>query len=135
MEQQPEASVPVERIWQRPLVMIPVLVLIAAVGGLFDSFTLNANLLVLAVGGTFVWIGITGRAGRRPLELPIPRGAVWWALPVLTFAAVELFAFGKHDIVHYPTLSILGDTILASYPARAACYFGWLAAFWGLIRR
>src|SRR5215831_18017581 len=116
MEQQPEA-VPVERAWQRPLVVMPVLGLVALVGGLFDSFTLSALLLVLAVGGTFVWLGITGRAGRRPLELPLPRGAVWWTLPVLTFAAIELFAFGKHDIIRYPTLSILGDSVLSFYPA------------------
>jgi hypothetical protein len=134
MEQQPEA-VPVERAWQRPLIVMPVLGLVALVGGLFESFTLSALLLILAVGGTFVWVGITGRAGRRPLELPLPKGAVWWVLPVLTFAAVELFAFGKHDIVRYPTLSILGDSVLSFYPARVACYFGWLTAFWGLIRR
>jgi hypothetical protein len=34
--------------------MLPLFVLIAAVGGLFGSFTLSANLLVLAVGGTLV---------------------------------------------------------------------------------
>jgi hypothetical protein len=63
------------------------------------------------------------------------RGAVWWLVPVLMFGVVELYAFGKKSIEDYPTLSLLADPILDGYLARAACYFGWLTAFWGLIRR
>jgi hypothetical protein len=37
--------------------------------------------------------------------------------------------------VDYPTLSLLADPFLDHYLARTACYFGWLVAFWGLVRR
>jgi hypothetical protein len=134
MPQTPEASAEV-RTWDRPLVMLPVFALIAAVGGLFGSFTLSANLLVLAVGGTLIWLGLSGRVVRRPAERQLPGGAVWWLVPVLSLAFVELYAFSRHSIEDYPTLSLLADPVLDHYLARAACYFGWLAAFWGLIRR
>jgi hypothetical protein len=136
MEQPPPQS-PVEavRSWDRPLVTVPVFILIALVGGLFGSFTLSANMLVLGVGGTMLWLGMTGRAGRRPAPTALGRGAVWWLVPVLTLALVELFAFLKHSIEDYPTLSLLADPVLDHYLPRAACYFGWLTAFWGLIRR
>ena len=135
MEQQPQASAEAVRTWDRPLVMVPLFVLIAAVGGLFQSFTLSANLLVLAVGGTMIWQGLAGRGGHRPSPTRLTRAAAWWLLPVLLLAAVELYAFARHSIEDYPTLSLLADPLLEGYLARAACYFGWLVAFWGLIRR
>lgn len=135
MNQPPEVTAEAVRTWDRPIVMIPVFVLIALVGGLFPSFSLQANLLVLAVGGTMVWIGMTGRAGHRPAPRRLSRSAAWWLVPVLLLALVELFAFTKHSIDAYPTLSLLADPVLDQYVARAACYFGWLAAFWGLVRR
>jgi hypothetical protein len=135
--EQPTPQSPAEavRSWDRPLVTVPVFILIALVGGLFGSFTLSANLLVLGVGGTMLWLGMTGRTGRRPPPTALGRGAAWWLVPVLTLALVELFAFLKHSIEDYPTLSLLADPVLDHYLPRAACYFGWLTAFWGLIRR
>jgi hypothetical protein len=115
--------------------MLPVFALIAAVGGLFGSFTLSANLLVLAVGGTLIWLGLSGRVVRRPAGRQLPTGAVWWLVPILSLALVELYAFSRHSIEDYPTLSLLADPVLNHYLPRAACYFGWLTAFWGLIRR
>ena len=115
--------------------MLPVFALIAAVGGLFGSFTLSANLLVLAVGGTLIWLGLSGRVVRRPAVRQLPSGAVWWLVPILSLALVELYAFSRHSIEDYPTLSLLADPVLNHYLPRAACYFGWLTAFWGLIRR
>jgi len=135
MDQPPEATAEAARAWDRPIVVLPVFVLIALVGGLFPSFSLLANLLVLAVGGTMVWVGMSGRAGRRLAPRQLARGAGWWLVPVLLLALVELYAFSKHSIDAYPTLSLLADPVLDQYLARAACYFGWLAAFWGLVRR
>jgi hypothetical protein len=135
MEQPPEATAEAARTWDRPIVVLPVFVLIALMGGLFPSFSLLANLLVLAVGGTMVWFGMTGRAGRRSSPRRLSRTAAWWLLPVLLLALVELYAFTKHSTDAYPTLSLLADPVLDQYLARAACYFGWLAAFWGLVRR
>jgi len=135
MEQPPQVSAEAVRPWDRPVVVLPVFVLIALVGGLFQSFTLSANLLVLAVGGTMIWVGMTGRAGHRPSPSQLPRAAAWWLVPVLLLAVVELYAFIRHSLEDYPTLSLLADPMLEGYLARSACYFGWLAAFWGLIRR
>jgi hypothetical protein len=135
MEQPPPASAEAVRAWDRPLVVVPLFILIAAVGGLFDSFTLSANLLVLAVGGTLIWLGLTGRAGRKPALARVDRQAAWWFAPLLIFAFVELLTFSQKDTVNWPTLSLLADPVLDNYLARSAVYFGWLTAFWGLIRR
>jgi hypothetical protein len=140
MEQSPPptsapASASAVRAWDRPLVMLPLFVLIAAIGGLFGSFTLSANLLVLAVGGTLVWLGLSGRVARRPAPTSLPRGTVWWLAPILGLALVELFAFTHNSPQAYPTLSLLADPVLDGYLARAAAYFLWLTAFWGLVRR
>jgi hypothetical protein len=53
----------------------------------------------------------------------------------LIFAFVELLTFSQKDTVNWPTLSLLADPVLDNYLARSAVYFGWLTAFWGLIRR
>jgi hypothetical protein len=135
MEQRPEVTAEVVRTWDRPLVMIPLFLLIAAIGGLFGSFTLSANLLVLGVGGTFIWLGLAGKVGRRPVLRRVPPAAVSWLVPVVLLGLVELFTFSMHSIEDYPTLSLLADPILEVYVARFACYFGWLVGFWGLVRR
>jgi hypothetical protein len=115
--------------------MLPLFVLIAAVGGLFGSFTNGSLLLVLAVGGTMVWLGLSGRVARRPAPRSLPRSTVWWLLPILALALVELFAFTRNSPEAYPTLSLLADPVLEGYLARAGAYFLWLTAFWGLVRR
>jgi hypothetical protein len=131
------SSAPAEaiRAWDRPLVVLPILALIAAIGGAFGSFTSESYLLVLAVGGTFAWIGVTGRAGRRPSPARLGRAAAWWLLPLLLTALVELNSFTRHSTAAYPTLSLLADPILEHYLPKAAFYFAWLWGFWGLARR
>jgi hypothetical protein len=115
--------------------MLPLFVLIAAVGGLFGSFTNGSLLLVLAVGGTMVWLGLSGRVARRPAPRSLSRGAAWWLAPILALALVELYAFSRNSPQAYPTLSLLADPVLDGYLARAFAYFLWLTAFWGLVRR
>ena len=52
---------------------------------------------------------------------------------VFAIAEVVTFAMGStHD---YPTLSLLADPLLDGYLLRSMAYFGWLAGFWGLVRR
>jgi hypothetical protein len=135
MEQPPQVTVETVRAWDRPVVIYPLFALISMVGGLFPSFSPMAYLLVLAVGGTMTWLGLSGRIPKRPALTRVPRAAAWWLVPILLLALVELFAFTRHSITNYPTLSLLADPVLEHYAARAACYFGWLAAFWGLIKR
>ncbi len=135
MEQPPPASAEAVRSWDRPAVMVPFFVLLSLIGGLFGSFTLTANLLVLALGGTMIWLGLTGRAGRRAAATRMSPAAAWWLVPVVSLAALELVTFSKHSIVDYPTLSLVADPLLEHYLVRSAAYFGWLFGFWGLIRR
>jgi len=135
MEPPPSASAEVAHSWDRPLVVMPLFGLVALVGGLFGSFTLSANLLVLAVGGSFMWLGVTGRAGRRPAPTRLGRGAVWWLIPVLTLSVLELATFLRQSFEDYPTLSLIADPFLDGYVARSAAYFAWLSGFWVLVRR
>jgi hypothetical protein len=135
MEPPPQASVEVAHSWDRPLVLVPLFVLVALVGGLFGSFTLSANLLVLAVGGAFMWLGLTGRAGRRPAPRRLDRGALWWLVPLLALSVLELATFLRQSFEDFPTLSLIADPFLEGYLGRSAAYFAWLAGFWGLVRR
>lgn len=135
MEQPSEMTAEAARSWDRPAVMVPIFVLLSAVGGLLPSFSLQANLYVLAIGGTLFWLGLSHRVPRRPAPGRLPGGAAWWLLPALTLAAVELVTFVGGSTQDYPTLSLLADPVLDTYLARAALYFGWLTAFWGLVRR
>jgi hypothetical protein len=114
---------------------MPLFALVALVGGLFGSFTLSANLLVLAVGGTFMWLGLTSRAGRRQPPTRLSRGAVWWLFPVLALSLLELATFLRQSFEDFPTLSLIADPFLDGYLARSAAYFAWLAGFWVLVRR
>lgn len=135
MEQLPPVPARAVRGFDRPLIRISLFTLIAAVGGLFASFTLAANLLVLAVGATFMGIGLGSWAGRRPAPTRLPATAAWWLVPVLTMALVELFCFLKDSPDDWPTFSLLADPVLEHYLPRATSYFAWLTGFWVLVRR
>ena len=115
--------------------LLPIFAVLALVGGLFPSFSNLANLYVLAIGGTLFWLGLTHRVPRRPTPQRLGRKAGWWMLPVLTLALIELAMFIAGSTEDYPTLSLLADPLLEGYLARSAAYFGWMAGFWGLIRR
>jgi hypothetical protein len=135
MEQRSQLTAEAERAWVRPIVIVPVFVLISAVAGLFPSFSLSANLLVLGVGGTLFWLGFAGKVPKRPVPGQLSAHAAWWLVPALILAVVELVNFGFGSTDAHPTLSKLADPLLEDYLVRASMYFGWLAGFWGLIRR
>ncbi|WP_426510676.1 hypothetical protein ACPPVO_08490 [Dactylosporangium sp. McL0621] len=130
----PELVAEVDRAWARPVVLTPVFALISLVGGASPSFGLRANLLVLATGGVLFWLGMSAAVPRRASPARLSRGAAWWLVPLLLFGVVEgaTFLNGSHS---YPTLSRLADPVLEHYWARTAAYFGWLWAFWAMVRR
>ncbi|MFI5907299.1 hypothetical protein [Dactylosporangium sp. NPDC051541] len=130
----PELVAEVDRVWARPVVLTPVFALIALVGGASPSFGLRANLLVLTTGGALFWLGMSAHVPRRTSPPRLARGAAWWLVPLLLFGIVEgaTFLNGSHA---YPTLSRLADPVLEHYWARAGAYFGWLWAFWAMVRR
>jgi len=125
----------VVRPWARPVVVLPMLALVSLVGAVFPSFSIGANLVSVAAGGTLFWLVLTGRVPRRPAPRRLVPQAAWWLLPVLSFAVAELVNFALGSTYAHPTFSVLADPVLAGYLARAAAYLGWLAGFWGLARR
>ncbi|MBV1848584.1 hypothetical protein [Catellatospora tritici] len=135
METPPEVVVEPTRPWARAHVMLPVFVPLSLIGGLLPSFSLAANLYVLALGGGMLVAGMSSRLPRRAAPSGLLPGVVWWLLPLAIFVVVEVFTFGMGSTNAYPTLSLLADPVLDGYPARALAYFGWLCAFWGLVRR
>lgn len=135
---EPSAQIAAEaaRVRVRPGVLVPLFVLVSGVGGALPSFSLGANLLVLATGGVLFWLGVTARAA-VPAAPPrdLSGAAGWWLLPALGLAAVEAVTYLLGSTAAYPTLSRLVDPVLEGYLARCAAYFGWLSAFWALVRR
>lgn len=134
MEHRPELVAEVDRVWVRPVVLVPLFALISLVAGALPSFSLSANLLVLCVGGALFWLGMSAAVPRRPPPNRLSPRAAWWLLPLTCLIVVEgaTFLIGSRD---YPTLSKLADPVLEGYLPRSTLYFGWLWAFWGMVRR
>jgi hypothetical protein len=135
MEQPSELVAEAVRPWARPVVLMPVFAFVSAIGALFPSLSLSATLFVLAVGGTLFWLGFSNRVPKRAALGRLSPRAAWWLAPALLLAAVEVVNFSYGSTYAHPTLSLLADPLLNGYLIRAACYFGWLNAFWGLVRR
>jgi hypothetical protein len=81
------------------------------------------------------WLGLSNRVPRRPAPERLPVRAWWWLVPALVLTGVEMVDFALGSTTAHPTLSTFADPYLARYAVRAAVYFGWLTAFWGLVRR
>lgn len=122
-------------LWTRPYVMGTVFVPLSLLGGLFPSFSLVANLYVLVVGGTLLVAGMSSRMPRIATPRELPAGVVWWLIPVGLFLVLEVATYAGGSTYDSPTLSLLADPLLEGYPLRSAAYFGWLIAFWGMVRR
>jgi hypothetical protein len=118
------------------LLVFGVFVPIAVVAGGLPSFSLGANLLVLVVGGALFWAGLAYRSdGAPPPARRWPRGARRWLLPVGVLTGVEAVSYLLGSTPEHPTFSLLADPWLERSPVRAAAFLGWMAAFWGMVRR
>lgn len=135
MEQPPEITAEVPRVWDRPVVSVPVLAFLSLVGGQLPSFSVQANLYTLGTGGALIWLGLSSRVPRRPAPQRFGSGAIWWLLPVTVFGFFEGATFMLGSTDDFPTFSRLADPMLEDDLVRSAVYFGWLTAFWGLVRR
>ena len=135
MESSQQVTVEVPRAWDRPAVVLPVMAVLALIGGRLPSFSTAANLYVIVIGGVLLWLGLGNRVPRRPTGERLRAGGLWWLLPALIFGVLEAatFVFGSRD--DFPTFSRLSDPLLEDPMIRSAACFGWLAAFWGLVRR
>ena len=119
--------------WDRAVVTVPVLACLSLIGGQLPSYTTRANVYTICVGGSLVWLGLSGRV-RRPLAARLGPGTAWWLVPIGIFGVFEgsTFLLGTPD---YPTFSRLADPLLEDELIRSAGYFAWLTTFWALVRR
>ncbi|HYN94863.1 MAG TPA: hypothetical protein VES42_13520 [Pilimelia sp.] len=131
---EPDLIAEVPDAWDRPGVTVPGLAVLALLGGQLPSFSSRAEFYILVLGGTAFTAGALGVVPRWPAPRVSGRGAAWWLLPIALFGAVEGATFGVRSD-RYPTLSALFDPVLESEIMRSAFFFGWLAAFWALVRR
>ncbi|GAA4702459.1 hypothetical protein [Phytohabitans rumicis] len=107
---------------------------LALVGGQLPSFSTWATLYVLGTGGLLIWLGRRdrARAERAPASMaPLDRAAAWWLLPAGLFAVLEATTYLTGSL----TISLMADPLLEGAVGRSLGYFGWLAAFWWLVRR
>src|SRR5437879_6082294 len=105
--------------WARPLVVVPVFVVLASVGAQLPSFSWRATGYVVALGVGLCWLGISGRLPKR--EAPETPGvsAAWWLIPALLLALTELTDFLLGSTTAHPTVSLLLDPLLNGEIGRA----------------
>ncbi|MQA98085.1 MAG: hypothetical protein GEV11_27040 [Streptosporangiales bacterium] len=99
------------------------------------SFTTESLISVLVVGVAAIVL-----AARHPVRIPAPesldpRGLIWWMIIVFGFFEWEVAGFAAGSHPWHPTLSVLLDPVLEQRPAKAAAFFAWMLAGWGLLRR
>ncbi|MER7165731.1 hypothetical protein [Micromonospora sp. NPDC000207] len=135
MEQPHDLAVDATRVWERPIVTVPVLICLSLVGGQFPSFSTQANLYTLGTGGVLIWLGLSNRVPRRPAPHRLGSGVVWWVVPVTVFTVLEAATFLMAAKDEFPTFSRLADPLLEDHLVRSAAWGVWLAGFWGLVRR
>jgi hypothetical protein len=107
----------------------------ALIAAVFEPLTVRAAVAVLIPG-----VLVLARRATRPVR-PLPSGAVspgaaalWLALAAAG-AAWWLVAFLWGNDPQHPTLSLLLDPVLETYPARVLGYALWLAAGRWLVTR
>jgi hypothetical protein len=108
----------------------------AAVAGGYPSFSLGAAVAVLLPGLALLgYVLVAGpRRPPRPVRRSTRRGAVLWAVPVLSFSALEIVNDTLGSTHEHPTLSVLADPLLASHPGRSVAMAAWLAAGLAVVR-
>ncbi len=87
--------------------------------------------------GLCVWLG-TSPPERRPAARRLSVvGMLPWVVVALGFAGLELYNFSIEAgrTYEHPTLSVLTDPALDTFPVRFAATIVWLAVGWHLVRR
>ena len=123
---------------QRPLsrrraAVIAAVVAYALVAGVFRPFSNAALGAVLVAGIPLCWVGVRRRPRRAE---PVGRrsAAVWLGVGVVAGAFELAVLLGPDDAAH-PTLSLLADPLLDTYPGRVLGYLLWLGAGLWLVSR
>lgn len=105
----------------------------ALLAAMCRPLTLPAAVAVLLPG-----VALLVLRARRPTRpaAGVPRAAVMpWVALAAAGAAWELVAAAWGNDADHPTLSLLLDPVLGTYPGRLVAYLGWLAAGRWLVTR
>ena len=114
------------------------IVALAVVAAGFERYSWPVTLLVWALVSAAVVLTWPQPRSDPP---PVPRrGVAVWVVWALLAAVWELIALlGQPTLMtgspDHPTLSVLFDPVLATYPGRVVVFGVWLAAGWCLCRR
>ena len=126
------SAVPARRVrlgWRDALIVV-----YAALAALCRPLTVPAAVAVVLAGAVLLALA----ARRRPLPRRLVgsrRGALPWLVLLLLLASWELTAvFWGNDRAH-PTLSLLLDPVLDTYPGRLIGYLAWLSVGRWLVTR
>ncbi|MGI8870357.1 MAG: hypothetical protein ACR2F6_16295 [Mycobacteriales bacterium] len=106
------------------------------IGGFTRSFT-SAPYMLLGGALVAVVIAMVGNRERRLPRPPAParRGYVVWGLIVAFFSSAEIGNVVLGSGRDHPSLSVLMDPVINSYPGRATALFVWVWAGIELVRR
>lgn len=122
-----------------PVVVAAVAYVVLA--GAFARYSWPSSLAVALPGAAGVGVAWRVPSRRSSGSSPLPgSGALAWAAAFVSFALLELSQLllqpsltqGSYD---HPTLSVLMDSVLASYAGRSAFLAVWLLAGWYLLER
>lgn len=105
----------------------------AAAAALCRPLTTPAAVAVLLPG--LVLVVARARRPPRPADRPPRSAALAWAGVALAGAAWWLVALAWGNDRDHPTLSLLLDPVLDTYPGRLAGYLAWLGAGRWLVTR
>jgi hypothetical protein len=123
-------------IWERKLVMLPVLAFFALIGARLPVFSRVATGYILVLGGALIWLARAHPARPRAAAGGDDRRSLaWWLLPLLAFVPMETVNYLLGSTPPHPTFSILLDPVFTIEPTRSLFYFVWLVAFWAVARR
>jgi hypothetical protein len=118
---------------RRRAAIVAAVIAYALLAALCRPLTTPATVAVLIGGVPLCWLGVR----RRPRRTAPAGGrsvAVWLGLGLLV-ALFELALWLGPDDTAHPTLSILADPVLSTYPGRVAGYLAWAGSGVWLVTR
>jgi hypothetical protein len=121
---------PIERIkHRRAAVTIALAAIYGSIGGMWQSFTVQATIWIGLGCLAIFLLSVSPRA--KPVVLHRSDALFAWTAWLAAVGGWELFAFLGHPRSTHPTISSIGDDLISTHPARALAIAGWFwTGFW-----